>query len=167
MFFTYLRRELRRRMRQAIFIALGLALGVGLVITVTAASAGVDRFITVNGLRLHYLDWGSPDKQPFLMLHGIGRVAHSFDHIAPRFNQDYHVIAIDMRGHGDSAWSPDGDYTPHAFVYDFSQLIETLGYDEVSIVGHSLGGMITTLYTGLYPERVRRFSTSHSMRSRS
>jgi ABC-type lipoprotein release transport system permease subunit len=41
MFFTYLRRELRRRMRQAVFIALGLALGVGLVITVTAASAGV------------------------------------------------------------------------------------------------------------------------------
>ena len=65
-----------------------------------------DRFVTVNGLRLHYLDWGSPGKQPFIMLHGIGRLAHSFDHIAPRFNRDYHVIAIDMRGHGDSAWSP-------------------------------------------------------------
>ena len=69
-----------------------------------------DRYITVNGLRLHYLDWGSPQKPPFIMLHGIGRVAHQFDHLAPHFQRDYHVMAIDMRGHGDSAWSPDAAY---------------------------------------------------------
>jgi pimeloyl-ACP methyl ester carboxylesterase len=72
------------------------------------AQAQTDRFIVVNGLRLHYLDWGSADKPPFIMLHGISRVAHQFDHIAPYFTANYHVIAIDMRGHGDSDWSPEG-----------------------------------------------------------
>src|SRR5579871_1555698 len=77
-----------------------------------------DRFLTVNGLRLHYLDWGSPDKPPFIMLHGISRVAHQFDHLVPFFQADYHVIAIDMRGHGDSAWSPAGDYLVEDYVKD-------------------------------------------------
>ena len=62
-----------------------------------------DRFVTLNGLRIHYLDWGSVGKPPLIMLHGIGRVAHSFDHIAPHFRDSYHVIAMDLRGHGDSA----------------------------------------------------------------
>ena len=53
--------------------------------TETRAAVPVDRFVTVNGLRIHYLDWGSPDKPPFIMLHGIGRIAHTFDHLAPRF----------------------------------------------------------------------------------
>src|SRR5579871_6311690 len=61
-----------------------------------------DKFITLNGLRIHYLDWGSPDKPPFVMLHGISRIAHQFDHLAPHFRNDYHVMALDMRGHGDS-----------------------------------------------------------------
>src|SRR5262249_7467649 len=66
--------------------------------------------IEVNGIRLHYLDWGTDGKQPFIMLHGISRIAHQFDHIALVFNRDYHVFAIDMRGHGDSGWSPEGAY---------------------------------------------------------
>src|SRR6185369_17167944 len=85
-----------------------------------------DRFLTVNGLRLHYLDWGSRDKQPFIMLHGIGRMAHSFDHIAPRFSKDYHVITIDMRGHGDSGWSPEGAYLVQDYVRDLAAIVEQL-----------------------------------------
>src|SRR5262245_23685822 len=69
-----------------------------------------DQFVTVNGLRLHYLEWGDAAKQPMILLHGIGRVAHTFDHLAPHFSKDYRVIAVDMRGHGDSGWSPDGAY---------------------------------------------------------
>ena len=66
------------------------------------------------------------------------------------------MIAPDLRGHGDSAWSPDGDYTGYAFVYDFAQLVHSLGYDQVSIVAHSLGGNIATQFAGLYPEKVRK-----------
>src|SRR6266576_4545690 len=78
--------------------------------TTTRAAAPADRFVTVNGLRIHYLDWGSPDKPPFIMLHGIGRIAHTFDHLAPRFAGNYHVLAVDMRGHGDSDWDPKSAY---------------------------------------------------------
>ena len=66
----------------------------------------VDRFVTVNGLRIHYLDWETSGKQPLILLHGIARLAHTFDHLAPHFSQSYHVIAVDMRGHGDSDWDP-------------------------------------------------------------
>jgi len=61
--------------KQALLVAVS-------VISLAAQSPYQDRFVTVNGLRLHYLDWGAEGKQPFIMLHGIGRVAHSFDHIA-------------------------------------------------------------------------------------
>jgi pimeloyl-ACP methyl ester carboxylesterase len=70
--------------------------------------------------------------------------------------KDWHVIAPDLRGHGDSAWAPDGNYETNAFVYDFAQLVHTLGHDQVTIVSHSLGGNIATRFTGLYPEKVRK-----------
>ena len=105
-------------------------------------------------LRLHYVDWGNPDAPPLILQHGGRDHCRSWDWVAQELRQDWHVIAPDLRGHGDSAWSPDGDYTPFAFVYDFAQLVETLGYDQVSIVAHSLGGNIATRFTGLYPEKV-------------
>jgi esterase len=115
-----------------------------------------DRFITVNGLRLHYLDWGADGKQPFLMLHGIGRVAHTFDHIATRFNKDYHVIAIDMRGHGDSAWSPDGVYLVEDYAKDLEGFIAQLNLRNVILLGNSTGGRVVQVYAGMHPERVAK-----------
>jgi esterase len=115
-----------------------------------------NRFITVNGLRLHYLDWGSPDKQPFIMLHGIGRVAHSFDHIAPKFSQDYHVLAIDMRGHGDSAWSPEGAYLVQDYAKDLEAFVVQLNLRNVVLLGNSTGGRVVQVYAGMHPERVAK-----------
>jgi len=122
----------------------------------TAQSPYQDRFITVNGLRLHYLDWGSPDKQAFIMLHGIGRVAHSFDHIAPKFNQDYHVMAIDMRGHGDSAWSPEGAYLVQDYANDLEAFVTQLNLRNVILLGNSTGGRVVQVYAGMHPERVAK-----------
>ena len=76
--------------------------------------------------------------------------------MAQELRKDWHVIAPDLRGHGDSAWSPDGNYAMDAFVYDFAQLVHTLGHEQVTIVAHSLGGNIATRFTGLYPEKVRK-----------
>jgi esterase len=115
-----------------------------------------DRFITVNGLRIHYLDWGSPDKPPFIMLHGIGRVAHSFDHIAPRFNTRYHVIAMDMRGHGDSGWSPEGAYLVEDYVKDLEGMVEQLNLHGLTLLGNSTGGRVVQVYAGLHPDRMAR-----------
>ena len=70
----------------------------------------VDRRATANGLNIHYLEWGAGDRPPLLLLHGIARVAHTFDHVAPHFAGRYRVIAVDMRGHGDSGWDPNGTY---------------------------------------------------------
>jgi pimeloyl-ACP methyl ester carboxylesterase len=115
-----------------------------------------DRFIMVNGIRLHYLDWGGDGKQPFLMLHGIGRVAHSFDHIAPRFAAKYHVYAIDMRGHGDSGWSPEGAYLVQDHARDLEAFIEQLNLRNVVLLGNSTGGRVVQVYAGMHPERVAR-----------
>jgi len=107
-------------------------------------------------LRLHYVDWGNPDAPPLILQHGGRDHCRSWDWVAERLRKDWHVICPDLRGHGDSAWSPDGSYPMESFVYDFAQLIHTLGYDEVTIVAHSLGGNIATRFTGLYPEKVRK-----------
>ena len=108
-------------------------------------------------LRLHYVDWGNAEAPPLILQHGGRDHCRSWDWMAQRLRHDWHVIAPDLRGHGDSAWSPDGDYSSAAFVYDFSQLVQTLGYDKVTIIAHSLGGYITTQFVGLYPEKVVRF----------
>jgi esterase len=115
-----------------------------------------DRFIVVNGLRLHYLDWGSADKPPFIMLHGISRVAHQFDHIAPYFTANYHVIAIDMRGHGDSEWSPEGAYIVEDYVKDLEAFVDTLNLRGLTLLGNSTGGRVVQVYAGLHPDRMAR-----------
>ncbi|PLK25763.1 alpha/beta fold hydrolase [Novosphingobium sp. TH158] len=107
-------------------------------------------------LRLHYVDWGNPDAPPLILQHGGRDHCRSWDWVAAELARDWHVIAADLRGHGDSAWSPDGDYSSHAFIYDFAQFVHTLGHEEVTIIGHSLGGNIVTRFTGLYPEKVRK-----------
>jgi pimeloyl-ACP methyl ester carboxylesterase len=126
------------------------------MLSATAAAPYQDRFITVNGLRLHYLDWGSPDKPPFIMLHGIGRVAHSFDHIAPHFTDRYHVMAMDMRGHGDSAWSPEGAYLVEDYVKDLEAVVEQLNLHGLTLLGNSTGGRVVQVYAGLHPDRMAR-----------
>ena len=109
-------------------------------------------------LRLHYVDWGNESAPPLLLIHGGRDHCRSWDWVAEKLADRYHVIAPDLRGHGDSAWSPDGDYTMNAYVYDFAQLVHTLGYREVTIVAHSLGGNIATRFTGLYPDKVRKLA---------
>jgi esterase len=115
-----------------------------------------DKFVTLNGLRIHYLDWGGDGKQPFILLHGIGRVAHSFDHIAPRFQKDYHVIAMDMRGHGDSAWSPEGAYLVEDYVKDLDAFVQQLNLRDLVLLGNSTGGRVVQVYAGMHPDRVAR-----------
>lgn len=107
-------------------------------------------------LRLHYLDWGNPDAPMLILVHGGQDHARSWDRVARKLRNDWHVIAPDLRGHGDSAWSPDGAYFMAYHVYDLAQLIHQLDDREVSIVGHSFGGAISLRYAGLYPEKVRR-----------
>ncbi len=107
-------------------------------------------------LRLHYADWGNASAPPLLLVHGGRDHCRSWDWVAEQFRDDWHIIAPDLRGHGDSAWSPDGNYEMSAFVYDLAQLVHQLDAGPVTIVAHSLGGNISTRYAGLYSENVRK-----------
>ena len=107
-------------------------------------------------LRLNYVDWGNADAPPLLLIHGGRDHARSWDWVAEELRHDWHVIAPDLRGHGDSAWSPDGNYEMSAFVYDIAQLVHQLNLAPVSIIAHSMGGNIATRYAGLYPENVKK-----------
>jgi len=107
-------------------------------------------------LKLHYVDWGNREAPPLLLVHGGRDHCRSWDWVAERLADRYHVIAPDLRGHGDSAWAPDGNYEMGAFVYDLAQLIHQLDLAPVTIVAHSMGGNISLRYTGLYPENVRK-----------
>lgn len=109
-------------------------------------------------LRLHYADWGNADAPLLLLIHGGRDHCRSWDWVARALRSDWHVIAPDLRGHGDSAWSPEGNYDMSSFVYDLSQLIHQLGGKPVTIVAHSLGGNIALRYSGLYPDMVRRLA---------
>ncbi|HZT47729.1 MAG TPA: alpha/beta hydrolase [Hyphomicrobiaceae bacterium] len=107
-------------------------------------------------LRLHYVDWGNAGAPPLLLVHGGRDHCRNWDWVAEAFAKDWHIIAPDLRGHGDSQWSHDGSYMMSGYIYDLAQLIHQLKLAPVTIIGHSLGGNIALRYTGLYPENVAR-----------
>jgi pimeloyl-ACP methyl ester carboxylesterase len=107
-------------------------------------------------LRLHYVDWGNPDAPPLILLHGGRDHCRNWDWVAARLREKWHVIAPDLRGHGDSEWSQDGNYTMAAYIYDLAQLIHQQQLAPVTIVAHSLGGNVTLRYAGIFPEAVRK-----------
>ena len=107
-------------------------------------------------LRLHYVDWGNPSAPPLLLVHGGRDHCRNWDWVAEELRRDWHIIAPDLRGHGDSEWSRTGTYTTAGYIYDLAQLVHQLGAAPVTIVAHSLGGNIALRYAGLYPENVAR-----------
>ena len=107
-------------------------------------------------LRLHYVDWGNPEAPPLLLVHGGRDHCRNWDWVAQALRQDWHVIAPDLRGHGDSEWPSDGNYNMAGFVYDLAQLIHQQRLSPVTIVAHSLGGNIAIRYAGVFAEHVRK-----------
>jgi pimeloyl-ACP methyl ester carboxylesterase len=114
-------------------------------------------------LRLNYVDWGNADAPPLILLHGGQDHCRNWDWVAQDLRRDYHIIAPDLRGHGDSAYSLSGDYSMGAYVYDLAQLIHQQKLAPVSIIAHSLGGNIALRYTGVYPETVARLVAIEGM----
>ncbi len=107
-------------------------------------------------IKLHYVDWGNPEAPPLLLIHGGRDHCRNWDWVAEELRHDWHIIAPDLRGHGDSGWSTDGNYNVQNYVYDIAQLIHQKELSPVTIISHSLGGSIALRYTGLYPENVRK-----------
>lgn len=107
-------------------------------------------------LKLNYLDWGNPDAPPLVLVHGGRDHARSWDWTAEILRKDYHVVALDHRGHGDSDWVSDGNYRSNDMVYDLAQLIHQLDEGPVRIVSHSMGGNVALRYSGIFPEMVTK-----------
>lgn len=107
-------------------------------------------------LKLHYVDWGNAEAPPLLLIHGGRDHARTWDWVALALRDTYHIIAPDLRGHGDSEWARGGQYAMIDYVLDIAQLLEQLRMFPITIIGHSLGGAIACQYSGVYPERVKQ-----------
>jgi esterase len=106
-----------------------------------------------DGVELNVLEW-SREGVPLLLLHGFANEAHIWDDFVPHVSAYYRVLAVDLRGHGDSDWHPDGAYEYDDYVADLEALIDGLGLGRVVLVAHSLGGRVSMLYGGRHPEKL-------------
>lgn len=118
-------------------------------------NTGIDNYLDVNGLRLHYVEWGDRAAPPLVLLHGMASFARIWDFIVPAFEAEYRVLALDWRGHGDSAWAPAGEYSYQHYISDLHGLISALDLHDVAIVAHSLGAWIALCYAGQAPAKLR------------
>ncbi len=108
--------------------------------------------VVVRHQRFHYLEWGAPDAQPILLLHGGHQSAHSWDLVSLHFAQKYRIIALDQRGHGDSEWARNGDYSNLTMAQDAQAFVAAVGLQNPIIMGHSMGGRNTLLMTRTNPD---------------
>ncbi len=127
----------------------------------TAARAGfifddvalpAERDVVVGGLRFRYLDWGGDGLRPILFLHGGALTAHTWDLCCLALRDEFHCMALDQRGHGDSDWAPDIDYSIAAQREDVRGFAQALGLDDFVLVGMSMGAINGLAYAIQYPE---------------
>ena len=109
---------------------------------------------TVNGLRLRYLEWGDAGAPPVVCVHGYTSSAEAFNALARRFADRVRLIAMDVRGHGESAWSPDGAYRYADQASDLAGLVDQLGLGRFTLIGTSMGGIIAMTYAGAHADRL-------------
>lgn len=128
-----------------------------------AATAGIDvpeivlpeeHHVILRKMRFRYLDWGARGKRVVLFLHGGGLTAHTWDLACLLLRHDYHCLALDLRGHGDSEWSPEMDYGLAAHAADVEAFVEVLDPGRLAVVGMSLGGLAAIGYAGRHAARL-------------
>lgn len=117
-------------------------------------------FITIDNLKLHYLDWGDDGKPVLLFLHGLTGQAYDWVYTANHLQDKYHCIALTNRGHGDSQWADVNRYTIQDFAIEVALFIDALNIERLSILGSSLGGMNGIFYAATHPERVTKLIVS-------
>ena len=108
----------------------------------------------LGDMGFHYLDWGNKDKPTIVFLHGGALNAHTWDLVCLALRDDYHCVALDQRGHGDSDWSEDADYTMDAQLGDTLGFVDHLGLDKFILVGMSLGAINSLAFAINHPERL-------------
>ncbi|HEY2596599.1 MAG TPA: alpha/beta fold hydrolase, partial [Chloroflexota bacterium] len=113
------------------------------------------RACVVNGLNLHFLDWEGDSRRSMLLLHGALLQAHVWDLFSLDMRRNFHIHALDLPGHGDSHWAPDGDYSRARVARDVATLVEQLDLTSLVLVGHSFGGSVAAMVAAQLSDRVR------------
>jgi len=116
----------------------------------------ISHFFYSHRLKLQFWDWGADGKPALILVHGGLDHARSWDWVARELCVDFHVYALDLRGHGNSAWAPGALYSIAEHVLDLSALADIINAFPVHIIGHSLGAITTLFYAGVYPDRVKK-----------
>jgi esterase len=114
-----------------------------------------DGYVSARGLTFHYVEWGQSNDPPIVCLHGITQTAHSWDEVAGALSARQRVLCLDQRGHGDSDWAPDGDYSRQTQAGDLDAVATALGLTRFILVGMSMGGINSITFTARHPDRVR------------
>ena len=113
------------------------------------------RNIVLRRQRFHFLEWGDPKAPTIVLLHGGHQSAHSWDLVSLHLAQKYHVYAMDQRGHGDSEWARDVEYSNHTMSLDARAFMDAMGLEKPILIGHSMGGRNSMLLTKADPSRLR------------
>ena len=113
------------------------------------------RHTVLRGMRFHFTEWGDPDAPPVLLLHGGNQSCHSWDLVSLHLSDRYHVYALDQRGHGDTEWSRDLDYSMDAMAADALAFLADQRVDDPVIFGHSMGGRVTLDLLLVEPDAAR------------
>ena len=121
----------------------------------TASDAPEARTYVSQGLRLHYTDWGNESAPPLILVHGGLDQSRSWDAMARALRATFHIVAPDLRG---PDWATGSSYSLSDHVYDLTCLIKSAGLEQVAIVSHSMGGMVSLTYAGAFPEKVSRLA---------
>ena len=106
-----------------------------------------------HGNTLHVLEWSNTGV-PMVLLHGHGNEAHLWDDFVPSVSDHYRVLAVDQRGHGDSAWDDKGRYHPKDMADDLENILEHFEIDRFVLIGFSMGGRVSMVYASRHPERL-------------
>lgn len=116
----------------------------------------ISHFFYSDRLKLQFWDYGQDQKPSLVLVHGGLDHARNWDWVARSLRERYHVYALDLRGHGNSAWAPGAMYSLAEHVLDLSALLDIIHDFPIRLIGHSLGGGIVLHYAGVYPDRVRK-----------
>jgi pimeloyl-ACP methyl ester carboxylesterase len=111
--------------------------------------------IVLRRHRFHFLEWGNPGAPAILLLHGGHQSAHSWDLVSLHLAQHFHVYALDQRGHGDSEWARDAEYSNHIMALDAEAFLDAMAPRKPVLIGHSMGGRNSMILTKRDPSRLR------------
>lgn len=118
---------------------------------------GKENYLKIREMNFHYLSWGDEKKPILFLLHGFLDHSHTFDLLAEKLMNDFHIIAWDARGFGRTDWvHPGGYYHFSEYLLDLELFIGHFNSSKIFLAGHSMGGMIASLYAGLFPEKVNK-----------